>query len=218
MEGIRSCPLLFNDPDGRYDVARGGGGGRVAQGDVVHDVHPVAGHLAEDGVAGDTPLSAVLLRAVRVQMVQKCRLSEGDEELAAVGVQAARVGHREYARAIVAEVGMEFALEPVAGAPGPCAGGVSGLGHESLEHAVECNSVVESLAGEEDEVVDHAGNLAGIKLDFELLAFLQLEDGAVALRGVYDHFGRRVPRGAALWFGSGLRCGLRRWLSGLRLL
>ena len=118
----------------------------------------------------DTPrCRAVFLGAVGVEVVQEGCLSEGDEELAAVGGEAARVGHGEDARVVVAEVGVEFALEAVARAARSGACGVAGLGHEAFEDAVECDAVVESLAGEEDEVVDDAGDLVGVEFDLELI-------------------------------------------------
>ena len=119
---------------------------------------------------------------------------------------------------------MEFALEAVAGAAGAGAGGVSSLGHEAFENAMEGDAVVEALAGEEDEVVDDPGNFVCVEFDLELIALLQLEDGSVSLRGVYDHIGRGVPRGAAcgfgfrggLWRGRGGRLCLGGWGRGGR--
>jgi serine/threonine-protein kinase len=112
-------------------VARGGHAG-----DLVDDVLP-AHDLAED----------------RVLVVEVRRGALGDEPLGAVGARA-RVGHREHARPVVAERGVELVLEAVAGvARAPARGHVrvarervAALDHEVGDDAVEAHAVVEGRA------------------------------------------------------------------------
>ena len=55
--------------------------------------------------------------------------------------------------------------------------GVSALGHEAGQHAVEGHAVEVPLPGQEHEAVDRDGGLVGIKLDDELAAFGHLYGG-----------------------------------------
>ena len=72
----------------------------------------------------------------------ECRLSrcgvrpERDEELAAVRVRP-RVGHREDAGLVVAQLRVELVGELVAGAAGALPERIAALDHEAVDHAVE---------------------------------------------------------------------------------
>ena len=88
---------------------------------------------------------------------------------------------------------MELICEAIARTAATGAGGVAALDHEIGDHAVEDGAIVETLARQEDEIVDRLGRFIGEKSDGDV-AFIGVEDGGVALlgvevpfRGCFDH-------------------------------
>ncbi len=95
----------------------------------------------------------------RIISIEAWRVLVDDEELAAAGIAAALVGHRDDT-ARVGEVA-ELVLDIVAGTAtaheariGIARGGITSLNHEFRNHAVERDALVETLFGEFDEVFD----------------------------------------------------------------
>jgi hypothetical protein len=85
----------------------------------------------------------------------RCRHG-GDEELTAVGAGLARIGHRHRARHVVFQVWHELVLEisaPDTRATRAITQGISGLDHESTNHAVEDDAVVITIFGMHGEVL-----------------------------------------------------------------
>ena len=76
------------------------------------------------------------------------------------------------------EVGVDLIVELVAGPSASGPGGVTGLGHEVFEDAVEDDAVVVAVAGEEDEVVDGPGHLVLVQV-YHQPALGGLDDGGV---------------------------------------
>ena len=128
-------------------------GARVARRDSVNHGHAFD-HPSEDQMTGDTTARAVLRGSVGLEWVKVQGGNERYEELAAIGVYASGVGHRQYSRPIVAEGGAELVGESVARAAPASAGRVSALRHESRDDTMERHAVIEAVAGEEDEVVN----------------------------------------------------------------
>src|SRR6266404_8064157 len=115
------------------------GGGHVRLDDLVGILHRLAaldlvdvlhafGHLAPD----------------RVLAVEEGGVVEADEELAVAGIRACRARHRGGAAHMRFLV--EFRLELLAGAAGAGAVRAAGLRHKALDHAMEHDAVVKSLA------------------------------------------------------------------------
>src|SRR5580698_9385118 len=100
---------------------------RLAALDLV-DVFHALGHLAPD----------------RVLVVQERGIVEADEELAVAGIRARRARHRGGAADV--RFLAEFGLELLAGAAGAGALRTSGPRHETLDHAMEHDAVVKTLA------------------------------------------------------------------------
>ena len=93
-----------------------------------------------------------------------------DEELRAVRVRAG-VRHREDARAVVSEVGMEFVVELITGAAATGAGRVAALNHKVGDDAVEDQAVVKTVVRQIFKVGDGARGFVGEKFDFDRSAF-----------------------------------------------
>ena len=123
-------------------------------GDFFHDVHAVD-DFAEHGMA----------------VIEVGGVNFGDEELGAVCVGAG-VCHGEDAGSVVAEFGIEFIAEAIAGAACADAEGAAALDHEFGDDAVEDEAIVEGFifvvaghgvdgfdlaSGESDEVFDGIG-------------------------------------------------------------
>src|SRR5713101_6240497 len=100
---------------------------RLATLDLV-DVFHALGHLAPD----------------RVLVVEERGIIEADEELAIAGIRAGGARHRGGAAHM--RLVVEFGLELLAGAAGAGALRTAGLRHETLDHAMEHDAVVKSLA------------------------------------------------------------------------
>src|SRR5690606_36425486 len=98
-------------------------------------IHP-ADDLAEHGVL----------------VVEPRRLVESDEELRAAGIRT-RIGHRQYARAVVSKLRVELVLDLVAGAARSSTLRAAALNHEAGDHAVKREPVEVSLLDEVDEVL-----------------------------------------------------------------
>src|SRR6201747_1709337 len=80
----------------------------------------------------------------RVLVVEEGGVVEADKELAIAGVRAGRARHR--GRAADMRFLVEFGLQLLAGTAGAGALRTAGLGHEAVDHAVEHDAVVKSLA------------------------------------------------------------------------
>ena len=77
----------------------------------------------------------------------------------------------------MAKVGAEFVLETVPWASGSRACGVAALSHESRDHPMEGDAVVETLPGQEHEVVDRDRRVFLEQVYGELAAACQHEFG-----------------------------------------
>src|ERR1700753_1439854 len=102
---------------------------RLAALDLV-DVFHARGHLAPH----------------RVLLVEERSVVEADEELAVAGIRVAVAHHR--GRSAAMRLAIELGLELGAGTAGSGAMRATGLGHETLDHAMEHDAVVKSLAHE----------------------------------------------------------------------
>src|SRR5712692_1922743 len=110
--------------------------------------------LAEHVVASDQ------LAEGGVLTVEKLRVSQADEKLAARGVRVLRAGHGDGAAAMRAFA--ELGLDRVAGPSGAPAGiglwiarqRVPALDHETLHNAVKGGAIVEAFFGEGLEIFD----------------------------------------------------------------
>src|SRR6202790_4544080 len=80
----------------------------------------------------------------RVLLVEEGGVVEADEELAVAGIRTCRARHRGGAAHM--RLVVEFGLELLAGAAGAGALRTAGLRHETVDHAMEHDAVVESLA------------------------------------------------------------------------
>src|SRR6266404_3491782 len=80
----------------------------------------------------------------RVLAVEEGRVVEADEELAVAGIRARGARHRR--RAAHMRLLGELGLELVAGAAGTGTVRATGLRHEALDHAMEYDVVVKTLA------------------------------------------------------------------------
>ena len=79
-----------------------------------------------------------------VVAVEVWRRTVSDEELGTVCVRSS-VRHREHAWLVVlADCGLAFAFEFVAGATHSCASRIATLDHEVVDHAVKDDAVIES--------------------------------------------------------------------------
>ncbi len=130
----------------------------------------------------------------RMTVIQpRCRYFR-DEELRTVCARAA-VGHRQDAGAVVAQVGVEFVREGVAGIALTRTQGVAALAHELRNDAVEDQAIVERLAAldfrfgvvafSEGHKVGHRhGGLFHFKFDQDV-AFVRLEQGVQTVLNFY---------------------------------
>ena len=79
-----------------------------------------------------------------------------DEELAAGGVHILRTGHAQHttgvAQVVADAVGLELALDAVAGAAHAGAVGAAALNHEAVDAAMEDQAVIKTGVGERDEI------------------------------------------------------------------
>lgn len=91
----------------------------------------------------------------------------GDEELAAVGARAC-ICHGENTGAGVAQPGVNFVGELVAGASAPSTLGVTALNHEIRDYAVETQSVVVTTLCEIEEVGNCHRGLASSEGGFDV--------------------------------------------------
>src|SRR2546423_9389261 len=92
----------------------------------------------------DVPHAIRNLAPDRVLAVEEGCIVEADEELAVAGIRARGARHRggaPHMRLLV-----EFGLQLLAGAAGAGAMRATGLGHKALDHAMEHDAVVKSLA------------------------------------------------------------------------
>src|SRR6266702_603745 len=141
--------------------------------DVVHAVR----HLAPD----------------RALAVEKRGIVKADEELTVGRVRTVGAGHRRGAAhmGLLVELGLEF----LAGAAGAGAMGTAGLGHESLDHPMKYDPVVEALSHELLDPRDMIGREVRPHLD-----------GDGALRGLENQsvFGDSHAR-FSMGSGGGLR-------------
>src|SRR3984893_5545116 len=99
----------------------------------------------------------------RVLVVEERRIVEADEELAVAGIRAGRARHRGGAADMRFLV--ELGLELLAGAAGAGALRAPGLRHEALDHAMEHDAVIKSLAHQFLDPRDVAGGKIGAHLD-----------------------------------------------------
>src|SRR5437762_10418512 len=81
----------------------------------------------------------------RVLAVQVRRGSQRDEELAAIRIRS-RIGHRENAFSVVLQLWMNFIREPIARTPHSRSRGIAALNHESIDHPVEDDPIVERFS------------------------------------------------------------------------
>src|SRR5450756_1923419 len=91
----------------------------------------------------------------RVLVVEERGVIEADEELAVAGIRAGRARHRGGAAHM--RLLVELGLELLAGTAGAGAVRAAGLRHEALDHAVEYDTVVKSLAHQFLDPCDVAG-------------------------------------------------------------
>src|SRR5262249_1471595 len=106
----------------------------------------------------DAPKDGVFAVEVR-------RWAIGDEELRAIGI-CAGVGHGKDAFGLVLEGERAWLVGPfIARAARAGAGGVAALGHEATDDTVKRRSVIESLARQEDKVVDCLRGLRRVQFD-----------------------------------------------------
>src|SRR5438105_4696193 len=103
----------------------------------------------------------------RMSSVEVRGRSKSDEELATVGVWTG-VRHREDSFGVVLELGMDFIGECITGAAAACACRVAALDHESIDHAVKDDSVVEVFFCELDEIRNSVGRLLLEELNGEV--------------------------------------------------
>src|SRR5690242_15157881 len=80
----------------------------------------------------------------RVLLVEESGVVETDEELTVGGIRACRARHRRGAAHM--RLVVELGLELLAGAAGPGALRAAGLRHETFDHAMEYDAVVEAFA------------------------------------------------------------------------
>src|SRR5580704_8021752 len=99
----------------------------------------------------------------RVLLVEEGGVVEADEELAVAGIRAGRARHRGGAAHM--RLVVEFGLELLAGAAGAGALRTAGLRHETIDHAVEHDTVVEPLAHQLLDPGDVTGGKVGPHLD-----------------------------------------------------
>ncbi len=100
-------------------------------GDLIDDLLALGiGHLTED----------------RVMTVQMRRRGHGDEELRAVRPRAG-IRHRQEIGLVEDEIGVELIFEGVARAATAIALGVAALDHETIDHAMEDETVVKMAGG-----------------------------------------------------------------------
>ena len=94
-----------------------------------------------------------------------------DKELAACGVWHHASCHGENAlrmfQIIFYAVCGKFAFNTVAGTTHSCAFRIPSLDHESADHAVEDQTVIEIFVDETDEIIDGNGSNIGIKLSLD---------------------------------------------------
>ena len=110
-----------------------------------------------------------------------------DEELATSAIRVGGAGHREHTLSVGAIIKLGLDLIARATGAGLALGtelrvGAAALNHEALDNAVKAGAVVETFAGQLEEIFDRAGGDVGPELD-----------GHVTVGGVDD----------------GARCGLR---------
>jgi len=84
---------------------------------------------------------------------------------------------------------MKLVGELVAGAACARASWIAALRHEILNDAVERHGLVESLAGEEHEIVDGTGRFVRKQFD-DNVALVQLERRNIFFLGINHHFRR----------------------------
>src|ERR1700692_3579711 len=99
----------------------------------------------------------------RVLVVEEGGVVEADEELAVAGIRARGARHRGGAADM--RLLVEFGLQLLAGAAGAGALRAAGLSHEALDHAVEHDAVVKSLAHQFLDARDVARGQIGPHLD-----------------------------------------------------
>lgn len=148
--------------------------GVVFAGDFFHDIHAV-GDLAED----------------RVAVVQEGGGGGGDEKLRAIGAWAS-IGHGEYARRAVAQLGVEFIGKLVTGTATAAFGGIAALQHEALDDAMEGDVVIISAAGEIEEIRAGQRGFGGVERGIDV--------AGAAVKGDFDvGHGREETLDRALW-------------------
>lgn len=133
--------------------------------DFIADPVELAAALAGVGFAGDffDDIQTIGdLTEHRVAVVEERGWGGGDEKLGAVGSWAG-VGHGEYTRCAVTEIGVEFISEFVTRAAAAAFGWIAALQHETFDHAVEGNAIVISALGEIEEVRASDGCFGGVK-------------------------------------------------------
>lgn len=132
-------------------------------GDLIHNVHTVD-NAAESGVIS----------------VKEEGILVDDEELGSGGVRVGSAGHGEnaagVAEGVVNAVGLELSLYVPAGAAHSGALRVAALNHESLDDAVEDESVVKAALDKLFKVLTADGGVLGAKLQGDLLAVFHFDD------------------------------------------
>src|SRR6187200_317300 len=101
----------------------------------------------------------------RVLVVEERGVVEADEELAVAGIRAGSARHRGGAADM--RLLVEFGLQLLAGTAGAGALRAPGLRHETLDHAVEHDAVVEALAHQFLDPGDVAGCKVRTHLDLD---------------------------------------------------
>src|SRR5215210_3983261 len=172
-EGSRTRELFYLDP--LYPVARLAVALWVPLPYVANDFHTID-DLPED----------------RMLVIQPRRRHVRDKELRPAGIRA-RVRHREYARPVVTQLGMELVRDPVPRPAVPRPRRVPALDHKVRYNAVKGRPIEIPLARQEDEVVDGLRHLLGEELHLHR-TLLGNEVGVVLVARLECHLRRSLVR------------------------
>ncbi len=92
---------------------------------------------------------------------------------------------------------IKLVTERIAWSTSSCAERIAGLGHEPRNDAMEGRVVKESLACQEDKVVDGGWHPIGVQLRHNVALFCN-DGGLIGLGGIYDQLGRRAVHTVSL--------------------